>query len=333
VARDRENLAVLRKLGIGSLVVVPLTARRQVYGTITFVSRIRNRKYTEEDLGLAEDLAALGALAIERASLYEASQSARNLATDRAELAEHQHRHLEQVMEVQARLVRGFSHDVRNPLGAAQGYALLLEEEIIDTLTPRQKQSVKRIVASIHSALALIDDLVEYAKGKMGNLRIERAPAPIGEIAGEILEEYRAQIEAAGLSVQFQLPWDLAPIWSDRSRIRQILSNLLSNAVKYTHRGVVSVRVEGHAAGSAPWPGAWVSVAVADTGRGISEADQRLIFQEFARLEPATTQGSGLGLAISESMAEALGGRITLVSEVERGSTFTLWLPTQEPMP
>jgi len=84
VARDDDHLALLRKLGIGSFLVVPLTARRQVIGAITFVSKARGRKYTEEDLGLAEDLAALGALAIERANLYEASQTARGLATSRS---------------------------------------------------------------------------------------------------------------------------------------------------------------------------------------------------------------------------------------------------------
>jgi signal transduction histidine kinase len=331
VARDKDDLTLLRKLGIGSYVVVPLTARRQVLGAITFVSRMRGRTYTEDDLGLAEDLAALGALAIERANVYEESQSARSLATDRAEVAERQQRDLEQIMEVQARLVRGFSHDVRNPLGAAQGYALLLEEEIIDTLTARQKQSVRQIGASIHSALALIDDLVEYAKSKMGNVKIERSLTNVGELAEEILEEYRAQIEAAGLGVQFEVPWGLAPIRSDRARIRQILGNLISNALKYTEHGVVSVRVEAHPHG-APWPGGWIAVAVADTGHGIPQEHQRLIFQEFARLEPTTTQGSGLGLAISEWMAESLGARITLSSKPGLGSTFTLWLPLQEPI-
>jgi signal transduction histidine kinase len=333
VARDQENLTLLRKLGIGSFVVVPLKARRKILGAITFVSRKKGRRYTDEDLVLAEDLASLGALAIERANLFEESQSARTLANERAEIAERHQKDLEQILEIQARLVRGFSHDVKNPLGAAQGYAMLLEEEIIDTLTPRQKQSVNRIGASIHSAIALIDDLVEYARSKIGDVRVQTESTNVGEIAGEILEEHRAQIEAAGLDATFELTWGLEPIWSDRARIRQILGNLLSNAVKYCDQGRVSMVVKAHAAGEAPWPGWWIAVAVADTGRGISEADQRLIFQEFARLEPATTQGTGLGLAISELMAEALGGHITLVSEVGKGSTFTLWLPTQEPLP
>jgi signal transduction histidine kinase len=328
VARDEENLALLRELGIGSFIVVPLTARQEVLGAITFVSKSPGRTYTGVDIGLAEGLAALGAVAIERAHLYEESEEARARALSRAEVAERQQRDLEQIMEIQARLVRGFSHDVKNPLGAAQGYAQLLEDGLIESLTPKQRESVIRIGASIGTALTLIDDLVEYAKSKMGKVEIQSQRTNVTEIAREILEEYRAQIEAAGLAIAFDADPSLGSIWSDRTRIRQILGNLLSNAVKYTERGGVSVRVAQRQASQAPWGGDWITVDVVDTGRGIPEKEQHLVFREFARLEPTTAQGSGLGLAISQWIADALGARITLVSDPGRGSTFTLWLPS-----
>lgn len=321
VARDEENLMLFRELGIGSFLVVPLTARGAVLGAITFVSSTAGRQYTEHDLGEAEDLAALSGLAIDRARLYHESAL-------RAELAERQKGDLEHIMEIQARLVRGFSHDVKNPLGAAQGYAQLLEDGVIDSITPRQLESVVRIRASIGAALGLIDDLVEYAKSRMGTVEIRPAPTNVGELTQEIAEEYRAQIESAGLDFEVELPAELPGIQSDRIRIRQILGNLLSNAVKYTREGRVTVRAEIRGAGEAPWPGEWIAVSVADTGPGIAEEDRDLVFQEFARLKPSTTQGSGLGLAISQWIADALRARITLESETGRGSTFTLWLPS-----
>lgn len=230
-------------------------------------------------------------------------------------------------MEIQARLVRGFSHDVKNPLGAAQGYAQLLEDGVVDSLTPRQATSVARIGASIRSALALIDDLVEYARTKRGLVEVHPGPTKVADPTSEIVEEYRAQIEAAGLGLDVELSTDIPVIQSDRIRIRQILGNLLSNAVKFTKEGRVTVRVQLRDGGAVQRPGKWIAVDVADTGHGIAEEDRDLIFQEFARLDPTATKGSGLGLAISKWIADSLDARITLASKVGEGSTFTLWLP------
>jgi signal transduction histidine kinase len=319
VARDDENLERLRKLGIGSFLVVPLIVRDAVLGAISYV-RTSNDPYTEHDLALANDLACLSALAIERAQLYR-------LSATRAEAAERQQRDLERIMEIQARLVRGFSHDVKNPLGAAQGYAELLANGVIDSLTPRQANSVGRIGDSIRSALALIDDLVEYARTKMGRVEIHPGPTKVGDLVSEIAEEYRAQIEAAHLELVVEIAPDLPVIQSDRIRVRQILGNLLSNAIKYTKQGRVTMGVEVRDGDEVQWPGKWITVDVVDTGHGIPDEDHDLVFQEFARLDPTVTKGSGLGLAISKWIADSLDARITLTSEVGKGSTFTLWLP------
>jgi len=332
VARDEGNLAVLRRLGLGSFMVVPLTVRGRILGAITFVQPTAGHRYTEQDRAFAEELAALSALAIDRAMLHREAQEARGEADDRARVAERQQQELERIMEIQARLVRGFSHDVKNPLGAAQGYAELLETGVLGSLDARQVQSVARIRASIHSALALIDDLVEYAKSRMGKVDIQPEPTDVAEVVLELIEEYRAQIESAGLELEVEIPSDVPVIHSDRLRIRQILGNLLSNAVKYTTAGRVAVRVALHDGDETPWGGeGWISIEVEDTGRGIPRDQQHLIFHEFARLEPTTTQGAGLGLAISQWVADALHARITLESDRDQGSTFTLWLPLVTP--
>jgi signal transduction histidine kinase len=232
------------------------------------------------------------------------------------------------MMEIQARLVRGFSHDVKNPLGAALGYAAILEEGIVDT-APKRAQSLHRMSASIRSALSLIDHLVEYAKTKMAKVEIRPGPTDVAELVEEIAEEYRGQIEAAGLVLLVGRAPTLPIIESDRIRIREILGNLLSNAVKYSVRGSIELRCELGAPAAAPPDSEWIAVHVADTGPGIAEADQALVFEEFARLDPSATQGTGLGLPISQWIANALGARISLESRVGHGSTFTLWLPTQ----
>jgi signal transduction histidine kinase len=112
-------------------------------------------------------------------------------------------------------------------------------------------------------------------------------------------------------------------------RIRQILGNLVSNAVKYTDRGGITVRVAVREGGKAPGPGRWIAVDVSDTGPGIPEERQKLLFRELSPLERGARPGAGIGLAISQRIARALGGQITVESAVGKGSTFTLWLPVE----
>ena len=326
-ARNEENLRALRELGVGSYLVMPLIVGDDVLGAVTFVSDTAGPGYTDADLVEAEELAALIALVIQNARQHRDTRRARDHAQRAAEEAVRQQRDLEGVMEVQARLVRGFSHDLKNPLGAALGHADLLTTGVKGDLTPDQQASVERIRSTIDTSLSLIDDLVSYASRKMEKLDVRPAPTDVRRIGREIADEYRAQVEAAGLDLNLDLPDDIPLIWSDRVRIRQILGNLLSNAVKYTVEGTIGIRGEVHQEGATPEGGEAIALRVSDTGEGIAAEKQSLLFQEFARLEPTATAGVGLGLAISRTIAEALGGEITLESAEGEGATFTLWLP------
>ncbi len=327
VARSDENLKALRELGLGSFIVMPLMVGNVVLGAVTFVSDSTRHHYTEDDLAEAEETAALIALVIHNARLHRDTRAARDRAHRAAEEATRQHRDLERVTEVQSRLIQGFSHDLKNPLGAALGYSDLLVNGLKGDLQPEQKASVRRISASIESALDLIDELVDYASKRMEKMDIRPGPTDVQEITREIAEEYQAQVEGKGLELRVDTTARLPPIWSDRIRIRQVLGNLLSNAVKYTENGRIEVRTERHQTGATPDGGEAVAIHVSDTGIGIPGDKQELIFQEFARLAPDATQGAGLGLSISRSMANALGGEITVESAEGDGSTFTLWLP------
>jgi two-component system chemotaxis sensor kinase CheA len=109
--------------------------------------------------------------------------------------------------------------------------------------------------------------------------------------------------------------------------VRQIVANLLSNAIKYTRQGSITVRARRRAGRSGGDEGGGAVLEVADTGAGIAAEKQDYIFEEFSRLGTGDAGGAGLGLAISNLLAQRLGGRISVESEVGRGSTFTLWLP------
>jgi len=233
---------------------------------------------------------------------------------------------LEHVMESQARLIVGFSHDLKNPLGAADGFLELIAMGVIAD-PEKVAQSLGRTRRAIRSALDLIHDLSELARAEAGQIEVEVTAVDVREVAREMVEEYRAQAEAKGLRIDCEMPDALPVIESDPMRIRQVLGNLISNAVKYTAAGRIDVVVHRASGGTAPGPGDWVELAVTDSGSGTPEEKQHLLFQEFSRLDPDVAPGVGLGLAISQHLAHALGGRLTLRSELGRGSTFTLWLP------
>jgi len=302
--------------------VVPLADGGEAIGALVLVRAARGHAFTPDEVARAQAFADLATVALRRVHLMEEAQQRR------AEL--------ERITEGRVRLLRGFSHDVKNPLGAADGHASLLEMGVLGDLEPRQLESVGRIRASIRSALELIGDLLELARAEAGEIEVQRRPVDVRDVAREIVAEYHAQAAARGLELGVELPPDLPVVVTDVVRARQVLGNLISNAVKYTPQGNVTVRVDlrghdGDGNGSGPpRRGRWVAVDVADTGPGIPREQHGEIFREFGRLTPSAARGFGLGLAISQRVASALGGCITVDSEVGRGSTFTLWLPADE---
>jgi signal transduction histidine kinase len=236
------------------------------------------------------------------------------------------------MMKSRQRLMRGFSHDVKNPLGAADGYADLLSAGIYGELADEQKETLQRIRRSIRRALDLIDDLHALARTETGNIAVHREPVDVAELARTNVDEYRGAAYAAGLPLTLEVVDDLPMVETDGKRVWQIVGNFLSNAIKYTARGSVMLRVRPYPATALASLADRVDIDVIDTGRGIPAEKQELIFEEFSRLDVKDRPGAGLGLAISKRLAEALGGHIFVRSEENRGSTFTLRLPVQSPV-
>ena len=284
--------------------------------------------------GITEDITERKLAEIERRQLLERERAARDESEEARAIAEQRRQELERVTESRTRLLRGFTHDVKNPLGAADGFLALLAEGVRGDLTAQQLESVGRARRSIRSALDLIGHLLELARAAAGQLEIRCVATDLRELASELVEEFRAQAETKQLSLAAELPPELPAIESDPARIRQVLANLVSNAVKYTpNGGRITVRAGVRSGGAAPVPGEWVVVDVIDTGAGIAADKRQLLFQEFTRFDPGAAHGAGIGLAISQRVAQALGGAISVESEMGVGSTFTLWLSQRNPLP
>ncbi|MEX2180336.1 MAG: PAS domain-containing sensor histidine kinase [Gemmatimonadaceae bacterium] len=227
-------------------------------------------------------------------------------------------------------LVRGFTHDVKNPLGAADGYLSLLEMGVYGDVNPEQAESLGRVRRSIKTALRLAAQLLEIEQAEAGRITIERASVDLAEVTRDTVGEFRASANAKRLTLEVLPPRaeDSLVLLTDAARVRQILANLVSNAVKYTPPdGHITVRAHVADDAEAPWLGHWMAITVADNGPGIPPERQGSLFREFTRFDPGATEGSGIGLAISQQLATALGATIALTSVPGEGSTFTLWLP------
>src|SRR5690606_18149707 len=301
-------------------IVVPLVDSGEQIGALFLLREPEHGAFHAEEVERAGTFAHLASLALRKIHLLDDTERRRS--------------EMERLLESRSRLMRGFSHDVKNPLGAAEGQLALLEDSVFGELPAEQRASISRARSSIRTALRLIDSLVELARAETGGLTIERAPTDVRSIAREIAEEYRNAAEDKGLELEVRLAEALPVINTDVDRVRQILANLVVNAVKYTDHGRIAVTVELRPADPrSPGPGPWVVVAVSDTGPGIPEDQREVVFDEFTRLGAARGRrdGAGLGLAISRRLARLLGGDITLESQVGRGSTFTLWLPQDRP--
>ncbi|MDH0896261.1 MULTISPECIES: hybrid sensor histidine kinase/response regulator [unclassified Pseudomonas] len=216
------------------------------------------------------------------------------------------------------------SHELRTPLNGlildVQLRKLRLQQGRDDAFTlEKLREMVARDERQIRSLTRLIDDMLDVSRIRTGKLSVRPQPADLGVLAGNVVESLAAQFASAGSHIELEVEGP-APVLMDEFRIEQVLANLLTNALRYGDGKPVSVRVKVE--------DDFVRSEVRDQGMGISEADQRRVFEQFERVAgTSVAQGLGLGLFISEQIVQAHGGRIELSSRLGEGSCFTVVLP------
>jgi PAS domain S-box-containing protein len=215
------------------------------------------------------------------------------------------------------------SHELRTPLNAIAGYIQLMEMGLHGPVTERQKDALQRVQRSQSHLLRLINEVLNFARLETTQLQYSLTAIPVTELLQALEAIVHPLISQKRLRYTQVVGDPAAVVHADVERVQQILLNLISNAAKFTPPGGhISVIVERHET--------HVDVLVADTGRGIAEADQAKIFEPFVQIDRALTRedgGVGLGLAISRDLARAMGGDLTVESMPERGATFRLSLP------
>ena len=227
---------------------------------------------------------------------------------------------------IKSQFLANMSHELRTPLNAILGYSEMLKEEAEDM----NEQGFADDLGKIHHAgkhlLSLINDILDLSKIEAGKMDLFLENVDIPEMIEEVLATVRPLVEANHNQLEVEYPEGV--IETDITKFRQILFNLLSNASKFTQNGKISLTVRYEA--QAETPG--ISIAVTDSGIGMSSEQIEHIFLAFKQADSSTTRkygGTGLGLAISKRLCQYMGGTITVDSELGKGTTFIVWLPTR----
>jgi PAS domain S-box-containing protein len=298
-AQSPEHLSLWRALAPTSYIVVPMIARGRLLGTIGLGLDDPSRRYSADDVRLADELARRVAIAVDNARLYAAAQRATHLRNE---------------------ILGVVSHDLRNPLSViAMCGARLAGEDDLD------RAGAADIGETIQEAAAwtqrLVSDLLDIASIEAGKLSVRKRrhdPVIIAAKSAVAFEHLAAERE---IEVEVITPDTVPPVDVDEQRIIQVLSNMIGNALKFTNRGG-RVSVEVAHRGSA------VLFSVRDTGSGIPVQHLPRVFDRFWQAdERASIRGSGLGLSIAKGIIDAHGGRIWVESAVGAGSTFYFTIP------
>ena len=229
-----------------------------------------------------------------------------------------------EVEQMKNTFVAMISHELRTPLNAILGYAEMMREAVYGALNARQSGVVERIEASSKRLLSMVSDLLDEAQLDAGRMRIINADFMTTDLIDIVHSMMDKTFQDKNLALKVELdPAMPVTLRGDAHRLQQILLNLVGNAVKFTEAGSVNVLI--FRADSTSW-----GMEVTDTGPGIPPEVQENIFESFRQVDNIATRkhgGIGLGLAIVRSLVQLMGGKITLNSTVDEGSTFTVILP------
>ncbi len=334
---------ILEKLGTQSYLAIPIMDEdTTVIGHIA-VQDQRERDWGDTEFGLLRLFANRAAAELKRrgheksledtnAQLQRANAALRREVAMRLETEkqlEKATKAAEAANQAKSNFLAHMSHELRTPLNGILGYAQLLKRD--DALSQDQQHSVAVIEHSGEHLLTLINDLLDLAKIEAGRLDLQTSSIDLPQLLKQVVDLVAVRAGQAGIAFTFHVAPELpSQVRGDERAVRQILLNLLGNAVKFTKSGGVEFRVRRTCASAASCE---LRFEIQDTGRGISAPDLERIFEPFERIDGSTrVEGTGLGLSITDRLVRAMGGRIFVSSEVDKGSIFTVTLPfeTQE---
>jgi signal transduction histidine kinase len=234
-------------------------------------------------------------------------------------------RQLAEASERKSQFLASMSHELRTPLNAIIGLTEMMVTNAARFGTEKALEPLRRVNAAGTHLLSLINEVLDLSKIEAGKLELNPEPVDLARLIDEVIGTAGQLAEKNKNRLVVEAPENVGRLTADPMRLKQILLNLLSNACKFTKEGEVALRVrqvvDGHA---------WIELAVADTGIGLTAEQQAKLFQDFTQADSLTARrygGTGLGLALSRKLARMMGGDVTVASEPGKGSVFTVRMP------
>jgi signal transduction histidine kinase/DNA-binding response OmpR family regulator len=309
--QDYRLRGLLLGAGMHALLAVPLLRDDQIIGAL-IVRRRSVGRFPQSVVTLLQTFASQSVVAIQNARLFQEVQA--------------KSRELEVASQLKSQFLANMSHELRTPLNAIIGYSDMLLEDAKGSGREADAADLRKIQDAGKHLLALIDDILDLSKIEAGKMTLYLEDFEVRPLVESVAGTIRPLAAKNGNRLEIRCSNDVGAVHSDLTKIRQTLLNLLSNACKFTRNGAVALvaRREPEAGSD------WIIFEVSDTGIGMTQEQQERLFEAFTQADTSTPRsygGTGLGLAISRSFCRQLGGDITLVSELGKGTTFTARLP------
>jgi signal transduction histidine kinase/CheY-like chemotaxis protein len=303
-AYDRRLRDLILDSGFRALLAVPLIREDQVMGALA-IARRTTGEFPQQVVDLLTTFASQSALAMQNARLFH-----------QLEIASHH----------KSTFLANMSHELRTPLNAVIGYSEMLQEDAVDVGADGLVPDLKKVNAAGKHLLELINSILDLSKIEAGKMELHLEDFNVARMVEDIASMIQPLAEKNGNRLEVTCDAESGSMHADLTKVRQVLFNLLSNACKFTEGGTVSLAVQRERSDS----DAWLTFTVEVTGIGLNAEQLGRLFQEFSQADTATARkygGTGLGLALSRRLCRLMGGEITVASEPDRGSTFTVRLP------
>jgi signal transduction histidine kinase len=295
--------------GFRSVLGVPMLREGAPIGVLA-LSRSEVRPFTDKQIDLVSTFADQAAIAIENVRLFEEIQD--------------KSRQLAEASQHKSQFLANMSHELRTPLNAIIGVSEMLREDA--EALKQDTEPLDRVLGAGRHLLALINDILDLSKIEAGRMELHLETFSLLPVIKDVAKTIEPMAAKNANQVAVRCDAEIGTLHADQMRLRQALLNLMSNANKFTDHGTITIDARQRQEGSRDW----VTIAVGDTGIGMTAEQMGKLFQEFSQADASTTRkygGTGLGLAISKRFCQMMGGDITVESEPGCGSTFTIRLP------